>query len=41
MKVKALKESIEAIIKHEFVGKKGRHHMLTISEAFMERQTSF
>jgi len=36
LKVKTLEELTEAKIKPEFVGKKGRHHMLTTPEAFAE-----
>src|SRR5208282_3472525 len=36
VKVKTLEELTEAKIKPEFVGKKGRHHILTTPEAFTE-----
>ena len=36
LKVKTLEELTEAKIKPEFVGKEGRHHMLTTPEAFTE-----
>jgi len=36
LKVKTLEELTEAKIKPEFVGKKGRHHILTTPEAFTE-----
>jgi len=36
LKVKTLEELTEAKIKAEFVGKKGRHHILTSPEAFTE-----
>lgn len=36
LKVKTLKELTEAKIRPEFVGKKGRHHILTSPEAFSE-----
>lgn len=36
LKVKTLEEVTEAKLKPEFVGKKGRHHMLTDPEAFSE-----
>jgi broad specificity phosphatase PhoE len=36
LKIKTLEELTEAKIKPEFVGKKGRHHMLTTPEAFTE-----
>jgi len=36
LKIKTLEELTEAKIKPEFVGKKGRHHILTTPEAFNE-----
>jgi broad specificity phosphatase PhoE len=36
LKVKTLEELVEAKIKPEFVGKKGRHHILTTPGAFSE-----
>ena len=36
LKVKTLEELTEAKFKPEFVGKKGRHHILTTPEAFLE-----
>ena len=36
LKVKTLEELTEAKIKAKFVGKKGRHHILTTPEAFTE-----
>ena len=36
LKVKTLEELIEAKFKPEYIGKKGRHHMLTDPEAFSE-----
>ena len=36
LKVKTLEELTEAKIKPEFIGKKGRHHILTTPEAFNE-----
>jgi len=36
LKVKTLEELTEAKIKPEFVGKKGRHHILTTPEAYSE-----
>jgi len=36
VKVKTLEELTEAKLKPEFVGKKGRHHILTTPEAFLE-----
>ncbi len=36
LKVKILEELTEAKLKPEFVGKKGRHHILTTPEAFLE-----
>jgi broad specificity phosphatase PhoE len=36
LKVKTLNELTEAKIKPEFVGKKGRHHVLTDPEAYSE-----
>lgn len=36
LKVKTLEELTEARLKPEFVGKKGRHHILTSPEAFSE-----
>jgi broad specificity phosphatase PhoE len=36
LKVKTLEELIEAKLKPKFVGKKGRHHILTTPEAFSE-----
>lgn len=36
LKVKTLEELTEAKFKPEFVGKKGRHHILTTPEAFSE-----
>jgi broad specificity phosphatase PhoE len=36
LKVKTLEELTEAKLKPEFVGKKGRHHILTSPEAFSE-----
>jgi broad specificity phosphatase PhoE len=36
LKVKTLEELTEAKIKSKFVGKKGRHHILTTPEAFSE-----
>jgi len=36
VKVKTLEELTEAKLKPEFVGKKGRHHILTTPDAFLE-----
>jgi broad specificity phosphatase PhoE len=36
LKVKTLEELVEAKLKPKFVGKKGRHHILTTPEAFSE-----
>ncbi|MGA1975932.1 MAG: histidine phosphatase family protein [Conexivisphaerales archaeon] len=36
LKVRTLKELTEAKLKPEFIGKKGRHHILTTPEAFSE-----
>jgi broad specificity phosphatase PhoE len=36
LKVKTLEELVEAKLKPNFVGKKGRHHILTTPEAFSE-----
>src|SRR5208282_5935745 len=36
VKVKTLEELTEAKLKPQFVGKKGRHHILTTPEAFTE-----
>ena len=36
LKVKTLEELTEAKLKPEFIGKKGRHHILTAPEAFSE-----
>jgi broad specificity phosphatase PhoE len=36
LKVKTLEELVEAKLKAKFVGKKGRHHILTTPEAFSE-----
>ena len=36
LKIKTLEELTEAKLKHEFIGKEGRHHILTNPEAYLE-----